>query len=123
MQPTCSILVRRATGVALTLVALLVVAGCSNEPVADPPACVEGRSVSCTCADGSSGAQICRADGTYAACTCEVAATDAGPSEQSDLSSPNVDAGAPDTAEEPDAGVVPDDAGPDTGSDDCARPD
>jgi hypothetical protein len=35
------------------------------------PACVPGQSVSCACASGLTGAQVCRSDGTYAACVCE----------------------------------------------------
>jgi hypothetical protein len=34
------------------------------------PSCVTGATVGCTCFDGSSGAQECRADGTYAPCRC-----------------------------------------------------
>jgi hypothetical protein len=34
------------------------------------PTCVPGASIPCACTDGSSGAQICQADGTYAACKC-----------------------------------------------------
>lgn len=34
------------------------------------PACIPGASVACACTDGSSGAQVCRADGTFAECKC-----------------------------------------------------
>ncbi len=34
------------------------------------PSCVPGASVACACADGSSGAQVCQANGTFAECRC-----------------------------------------------------
>jgi len=34
------------------------------------PRCVPGQSVGCVCADGARGAQVCRMDGTYGACSC-----------------------------------------------------
>jgi hypothetical protein len=33
-------------------------------------ACVPGRSVGCSCVDGTLGAQVCQSDGTYAPCVC-----------------------------------------------------
>jgi len=45
------------------------------------PGCIPGMSVACACEDGRLGAQVCRADGTFAACRCVTAdaATDARP--------------------------------------------
>ncbi len=45
------------------------------------PGCIPGMSVACACEDGRMGAQVCRADGTFAACRCVTAdaATDARP--------------------------------------------
>jgi hypothetical protein len=37
------------------------------------PRCVPGASAACACTDGSPGAQVCQADGTYAACRCLLA--------------------------------------------------
>ena len=50
-------------------------AGCDGDPVSS---CVPGATASCACTDGSSGAQECRADGTYATCVCEGSAVDTG---------------------------------------------
>ena len=39
--------------------------------------CTVGASISCTCDNGATGAQVCQVDGTYNECSCEVdAATD-----------------------------------------------
>jgi hypothetical protein len=35
-----------------------------------PLSCVPGQSASCACATGASGAQVCRADGTFGSCLC-----------------------------------------------------
>jgi hypothetical protein len=40
------------------------------DPGADVPRCVAGNTVTCACADGSSGLQTCETDGTYGACGC-----------------------------------------------------
>jgi len=45
--------------------------------------CVPGQSIGCTCASGQSGAQVCRADGTYGECVC--ASIDPGTWEQQQL--------------------------------------
>jgi hypothetical protein len=37
---------------------------------AGPMTCVPGRSEACTCATGATGAQVCRADGTFDPCVC-----------------------------------------------------
>ncbi len=55
--------------------------------------CVPGESESCACANGWRGAALCRANGTFAACSCDAppAPPDAGPS--SDAGGPDLDAG------------------------------
>jgi hypothetical protein len=47
------------------------------------PTCIPGQSANCACASGATGAQVCRADGTYGACVCEL--VDAGSWEQQQL--------------------------------------
>ena len=62
-----------------------VATGCGSD--SDQPAgggCIPGKSVSCACPNGSTGAQICKDDGTFGACVCN--GTDGGPGEDA---SPN----------------------------------
>lgn len=58
----------------LALTPLCLAASCfgSNDGVGDGGArpCVDGLSLSCTCADGRHGASTCQADGTMTACVC-----------------------------------------------------
>jgi hypothetical protein len=51
-------------------------AGCANSAPANP--CTPGRTVSCPCPGGESGAQTCQADGTFGECDCAGGAMDAG---------------------------------------------
>ncbi len=46
---------------------LALVAGCSG---GKGNSCVPGQSAACACSDGTSGAQICRGDGSYGQCVC-----------------------------------------------------
>lgn len=48
--------------------------GCGDDTVA----CVAGASSACTCSNGASGAQVCRDDGRYGACTCDGNSDDEG---------------------------------------------
>ncbi|MFK8002333.1 MAG: hypothetical protein AB8H86_22245 [Polyangiales bacterium] len=50
----------------VSLLFVVGLAGCGD----DDAGCVEGMSITCACTDGSSGAQVCQADGRYAACVC-----------------------------------------------------
>lgn len=52
----------------LSITALLVSA-CGSEP-RNEAGCTQGTSIACTCTDGRSGAQVCQADRTFAACDC-----------------------------------------------------
>ncbi len=47
--------------------------------------CVPGRTESCACTDGSSGAQQCQPDGTYAACVCTAPPDAGGPEDAGQL--------------------------------------
>lgn len=47
---------------------VLALASCTTSTNSANDACAAGDT--CTCADGSSGAQVCRADGSFAACVC-----------------------------------------------------
>ena len=49
------------------LASLLV--ACSSS--SSPSSCVQGASVSCSCANGKTGAQVCASDGTLGACSCD----------------------------------------------------
>ena len=49
----------------LAALGLVLVIACHHD---DKNACVEGASVACACADGASGAQVCKANGAYGAC-------------------------------------------------------
>jgi hypothetical protein len=49
------------------LASLLV--ACSSS--SSPSSCVPGASVSCSCANGKTGAQVCASDGTLGACSCD----------------------------------------------------
>lgn len=51
---------------ATLLLAAVAVVGCDK-----PSKCIEGASAACTCPSGLSGAQVCKADGTFAECACE----------------------------------------------------
>ena len=53
------------------LVAAITIASCTTAA----EHCIAGASLSCACADGSTGAQVCGADGTLGLCSCN--ATDA----------------------------------------------
>lgn len=83
--------------VRLALLALTLLA-CSSAPV-NP--CTPGANQACTCPDGSDGAQVCRADGTFAVCVCEPS-IDAGPTPANDAGS---DAGGSSDAGSTDAGT------------------
>ncbi|MDO9018308.1 MAG: hypothetical protein Q8S73_12180 [Deltaproteobacteria bacterium] len=51
-----------------------------------PPLCVVGRSKSCGCPDGRTGAQVCASDGTFGACICT-----APPESDAGVVTPNLD--------------------------------
>jgi hypothetical protein len=51
----------------------LITAGCGAKST-----CVPGQSTACVCSDGTGGAQVCRGDGTFAACQCASGATSPG---------------------------------------------
>ncbi len=100
--------VRRARTIrSIALAALLGASMACSTSSGTPPLCTPGVSVMCTCASGRTGAQVCRADGTFAACTCE--APDGGaPSDTPDAASPSdvaVDTPAPDDTGTTDTGV------------------
>src|SRR5450631_2697185 len=66
---------------AVTAVAVSVVACSSNGSGggSTAPPCNPGASVSCACAGGTMGAQVCNTDGhTYGMCQCSVMQTDSG---------------------------------------------
>jgi hypothetical protein len=77
--------------VALLLAATVGLQACGNEQTGQTDrasSCTEGRSVSCTCADGRTGAQVCQPDGTFGECRCGV---------PTDTTAGNDTATAPDT--------------------------
>lgn len=82
--------------------------GCTSE-------CVPGASSACACATGAMGAQVCREDGTFGTCMCDVAPRDAGTA--------TFDGGSmPDSGESDggfDAGTTTD---PDAGGEDAGTP-
>ena len=41
------------------------------------PACIENETQICICPDGAAGTQVCQEDGTWTACSCDPAASDA----------------------------------------------
>lgn len=51
----------------------LITAGCGAKST-----CVPGQSIACVCADGAGGAQVCKGDGSYAACQCGATANGGG---------------------------------------------
>lgn len=57
----------------------VLLGGCSAHesegPKCEPARCEVGRSLSCGCVDGRTGAQVCQRDGTWAACECTGAFT------------------------------------------------
>lgn len=69
--------------------------GCSSDPAAEPR-CIPGESSACTCADATSGAQVCTAESIYGACQCL---------DDVDASVGEVDAGGDASVGEVDAGV------------------
>ena len=111
----------RVVAAAALSAAMLSVTGCPSP--SEPSACTPGQSVSCTCAGGSTSAQICRADGSgFEACQCvgtpDSAARDGGTAERDvgmdggpedtgtiALDDTGVDAGAEDAGVAPDAGI------------------
>ena len=95
---------RIATAVLGTVVLLALPGGCSGAST-----CVPGASQPCACTSGASGAQVCRADGTFGACTCDAA--DAG----------SMDAAMSDAAS--DAGTVDDSGAVDSGAGDSGAGD
>ena len=49
----------------------VLIGACSPGPKGDDAGvCIEGQSVACTCANGSTGAQVCLSSGTFGDCTC-----------------------------------------------------
>lgn len=54
----------------LVLALVVVTAGLGAVGCSTDTTCVEGRSVSCTCANGKAGTQVCQSDGTWGACRC-----------------------------------------------------
>ena len=104
---------------------LLFLACSEPAPVSTPaPAgCVPGASAACTCTDGRSGAQVCRADRTFDACVCAGGSLDAAPDRVEAADAP------PDVSERDvaatDAGtdLSPPDVAPDQQTSDAASPD
>jgi alpha-tubulin suppressor-like RCC1 family protein len=96
-----------------TVITLLIaVSGCGgNEGASPSPRCITGTSALCACASGRTGAQTCRADGTFGACSCEAA--DSGPALDVALDAPPADREAPppDTAFDAPPDVVVEDGG------------
>jgi hypothetical protein len=79
---------RLAAAVAVAI--LGVACGGSDKTAAT---CVPGASVACACADNSTGAQVCKPDGTFATCSCASPAStsqqDAGGGRDAGLGDPN----------------------------------
>jgi len=99
---------------------VLLVAGCastSSQPFSNSTACTPGASVSCTCPTGSTGAQVCAADGSgYGACDC-AGVSDEGSDSGSDSSGSGVSAPQPESGAAPESGtIVPEAAGTTTPS-------
>ena len=104
----------RVVAAAALSAAMLSVTGCPSP--SEPSACTPGQSVSCTCAGGSTSAQICRADGSgFEACQCvgtpDSAARDGGTAER-DV---GMDGGPSDTGT-----IALDDTGIDAGTEDAS---
>lgn len=59
--------------IAVTFATVCLAAACSGTGGGPEGSdgCTEGRSLQCTCSNGKSGAQTCRADGTWSECTCD----------------------------------------------------
>jgi hypothetical protein len=55
------------------LLLTLITVGCGAKST-----CVPGQSAACICSDGTGGAQLCKGDGTFAACQCASGATSPG---------------------------------------------
>lgn len=127
---------RRCTPIAVLALAALV--ACTPAPVTSgkgtgtgtdstsgtdgttgPGACVPGQSIQCWCSDGSSGAQVCLANGTYGACSCS------GSTDTTDVTDTTDTTDIPDTGPTPDEGTPPPDEGtppPDPGKPDPGTP-
>ena len=78
------------------IVAFGLAVGCSN----DPAPCTVGRTAECACTDGSTGAQVCGDDHTFAPCVCDGDPADGGPRDApvlppGDGQKPASDAGKP----------------------------
>lgn len=105
---------------------LVALTACAVEPSIAPRNCTPGVSISCACADGRSGAQVCRDDGTMGECVCaglpDAAVThdapalpsdgSAAPDVSADALAPVRDAGAPSDAPQETAALVPADVPP-----------
>jgi len=94
---------------------VLLVAGCastSSQPFGNGTACTPGASVSCACQTGSTGAQVCAANGSgYGACDC-AGVSDEGSDSGSDSSVSGVSAPQPESGAAPESGtIVPEAAG------------
>lgn len=59
------------------------VIGCAGAEDSGVPSCVPGASASCTCQDGSPGAQLCAENGTFSTCQCSAAGGARPPAESS----------------------------------------
>ncbi len=81
--------------VSLALVLALVGCGSDSGGGSGPSTCVPGQSIACAGAGGCSGAQICKADGTYDVCVC--GAGDGGAGADTSIDAGDKDVGA-DTA-------------------------
>ena len=85
---------------------------CGSNDVSPSPRCITGTSALCACAGGRPGAQVCRADGTFGACSCDTA--DSGPALDAALDAPPADReppppdAVPDTATDTPMDVAPD---------------
>lgn len=83
---------RLVLGDLLGMLAIVLVA-CSPSSIPTAPRCVAGTSALCACAGGRPGVQVCRADGTFGACSCDTA--DSGPALDVALDAPPSDREAP----------------------------
>src|SRR6187397_125272 len=63
-------------GLGLVAAGSWLVVGCSGN--SSDRRCVPGTSIACACVEGSLGAQVCAADGTFDACVCGKSGPSAG---------------------------------------------
>lgn len=83
------------------VVTALVTFGCSDDD-SGVATCIPGRIESCPCAGGTTGSQVCAADGTFGPCTCD------GPADVVGGDAAPTDIEAPETTANPDTGGATD---------------